>query len=173
MGCHFLLQGIFPTQGSNPHPRCLLHWQVDCLPLAPPGKPYNQGNWGLICSMPYLGKGKASVRVLTALLFSSDAMLAHLHLLVATTLEKSIKTTIKVVICLHSWLHSVKNSSQHDIVGIGYPLQYSLVSLVAQLVKNPPAMWETWVRSLDWEDPLEKGKATHSSILAWRIPRTV
>ena len=46
-------------------------------------------------------------------------------------------------------------------------------SLVAQPVKNPPAMWETWVRSLGWEDPLEKRKATHSSILAWRIPRTV
>ena len=44
------------------------------------------------------------------------------------------------------------------------------VSLVAQLVENPPAMRETWVRSLGWEDPLEKGKATHSSILAWRIP---
>ena len=40
---------------------------------------------------------------------------------------------------------------------------------VAQLVKNPPAMRENWVRSLGWEDPLEKGKATHSSILAWRI----
>ena len=50
--------------------------------------------------------------------------------------------------------------------GIGYPLQYSLASLVAQLVKNLPAMWETWVPSLGWEDPLEKGKATHSSILA-------
>ena len=46
-------------------------------------------------------------------------------------------------------------------------------SLVAQLVKNPPAMQETWVRSLGWEDSLEKGKATHSSILAWRIPWTV
>ena len=45
--------------------------------------------------------------------------------------------------------------------------------LVAQLVKNPPAMWETWVRSLDWEDPLEEEKATHSNILAWRIPWTV
>ena len=43
-------------------------------------------------------------------------------------------------------------------------------SLVAQLVKNPPAMRETWIRSLDWEDPLDKGNATHSSILAWRIP---
>ena len=53
--------------------------------------------------------------------------------------------------------------------GIGYPLQYSWASLVAQLVKNPPAIRETWVQSLGWEDPLEKGKATHSSILAWRI----
>ena len=44
---------------------------------------------------------------------------------------------------------------------------------MAQLVKNPPAMWETWAQSLGWEDPLEKGKATHSSILAWRIPWAV
>ena len=55
--------------------------------------------------------------------------------------------------------------------GIGYPLQYSWASLVAQLVKNPPALWETWVQSLGWEDPLEKkGMAAHCSILAWRIP---
>ena len=54
--------------------------------------------------------------------------------------------------------------------GIVHPLQYSWASLVAQLVKNLPVMWETWVRSLGWEDPLAKGKATHSSILAWRIP---
>ena len=57
--------------------------------------------------------------------------------------------------------------------GTGYPLQYSWASLVAQLVKNLPAVRETWVQSLGWEDPLEKGKATHSSILAWRIPWTV
>ena len=57
--------------------------------------------------------------------------------------------------------------------GTGYPLQYSWASLVAQLVKDLPAIWETWVRSLDWEDPLEKRKATHSSILAWRTPWTV
>ena len=49
--------------------------------------------------------------------------------------------------------------------GIGYPLQYSWVSLVPQLVKNPPAIQETCVRSLDWEDALEKGKATHFSTL--------
>ena len=55
---------------------------------------------------------------------------------------------------------------------IGNPLQYSWASLVAQLVKNPPAMQETLVQSLAWEDPLEKGMATHSSILDWKIPWT-
>ena len=48
--------------------------------------------------------------------------------------------------------------------------QYWIIGRVAQVVKNLPAMQETWVRSLDWEDPLEEGMATHSSILAWRIP---
>ena len=47
------------------------------------------------------------------------------------------------------------------------------VSLMAQMVKNLPTLREAWVRSLGWEDPLEKGKATHSSILAWRIPWTI
>ena len=54
--------------------------------------------------------------------------------------------------------------------GIGYPLLYSWASLVAQLIKNPSAMQETWVRSLGWDDPLEKEMAAHSSILAWRNP---
>ena len=53
---------------------------------------------------------------------------------------------------------------------MGYPLLYSWASLVAQLEKNPRAMWETWVRSLGQEDPLEEGMATHSSTIAWRIP---
>ena len=57
--------------------------------------------------------------------------------------------------------------------GIGYPLQYSWTSLVAQLVKNPSSMQETLVRFLGGEDLLEKGKATHSSILVWRIPWAV
>ena len=56
--------------------------------------------------------------------------------------------------------------------GISHPLQYSWASLVAQTVENLPAMQETWVRSLGWEDLLEEGMATHSSILAWRIPWT-
>ena len=59
------------------------------------------------------------------------------------------------------------------VEGIGYPLQYFWASVVAQPVKNPPVMRETWVQSLGWEDPLEKAKATHSSNLAWRIPWTV
>ena len=57
--------------------------------------------------------------------------------------------------------------------GIGYPFQYSWAYLEVKLVKNLPTMQETWIRSLGWEDPPEKGKATHSSILAWRIPWTI
>ena len=56
--------------------------------------------------------------------------------------------------------------------GTGYPLQYFWASLMAQTIKIPPEILETWVQSLGWEDPLDKGMATHSSILAWRIPRT-
>ena len=56
--------------------------------------------------------------------------------------------------------------------GVGYPFQYSWVSLVAQCVKNPPAMQKPWVRSLGWEDTLEEGMTTHSSILAWTIQWT-
>ena len=51
-----------------------------------------------------------------------------------------------------------------------YPLQYSWASLAAQTVKNLSAMWATWVKSLGWENSMEEGMATHSSILAWRIP---
>ena len=67
---------------------------------------------------------------------------------------------------------SIPKSGRTAGEGIGYPLQYSWSSLVAQLVKNTPAVWEALIQSLGWEDPLEKGKATHSSILAWRIPWT-
>jgi len=60
---------------------------------------------------------------------------------------------------------SIPGSGRSPGEGIGYSLQYSWVSLVAQLVKNLPAKRDTWVQSLGWEDPLEKGKATYSSIL--------
>ena len=68
---------------------------------------------------------------------------------------------------------SIPGSGRSAGEGMGYPLQYSRASPVAQLAKNPPAMQQIWVRSLDWEDLLEKGKATHSSIQAWKIPWTV
>ena len=58
----------------------------------------------------------------------------------------------------------------HDFIAT---LMILRVSLVAQMVKNLPAVQETWVRSLGWEEPLEKGMAIHSSILAWKIPWTV
>ena len=75
-----------------------------------------------------------------------------------------------------SWLwYSTKGIAWIESTGegISYPLQSSWAPLAAQLVKNPPAMWETWVWSLGWGDPLDKRKATHSSIVAWRIPCTV
>ena len=68
---------------------------------------------------------------------------------------------------------SIPGSGRFPGEGIGNPLQYSWASLVAQLVKNPPTIQKTWVQPLGWEDPLEKGKATYSSILAWRMPWTV
>ena len=68
---------------------------------------------------------------------------------------------------------SIPGSGRSAGEGVGYLLQYTWAFLVAQLVKNPAAMWETWVQPLGWEEPLEKGKATHSSILAQRIPWTV
>ena len=65
---------------------------------------------------------------------------------------------------------SIPGSGRSPEEGIGYPLQYSSASLMVQTVKNLPVMWETWVRSLGWEDSLEEDMATHSCILAWRIP---
>ena len=66
----------------------------------------------------------------------------------------------------------ISGSERSPGEGIGYPLQYSWASLMAQTIKNLPTMQETWVLSLGWEDPLEEDMVTHSSILAWRIPWT-
>ena len=67
---------------------------------------------------------------------------------------------------------SISGSGRSAGEGTGYPLQYSWACLAAQLIKNLPPMQEISVRSLDWEDALEKEKATHSSVLAWSIPWT-
>ena len=66
----------------------------------------------------------------------------------------------------------IPGSGRSSGEGNGNPLQYSWDSLVAKTIKNLPAMQETWVQSLGWEDPLEKEMATHSSVLAWRSPWT-
>ena len=72
---------------------------------------------------------------------------------------------IPALYSLYHWCHSF-----NLYISIHKPM-YGL-PLVARTIKNPSAMKDTWVQSLDWEDPLEKGMAVHSSILAWRIPRT-
>ena len=89
-------------------------------------------------------------------------------------------TTAVLDICTPVWdfwspIHLPKLRVPGKLVSFSIQLKASpndgpRASLVAQLVKNPPAMQETWVRSLGWEDPLEEGMATHSSILAWTIP---
>ena len=63
----------------------------------------------------------------------------------------------------------IPGSGRYPGKGIGYLLQFSCASLLTQMVKNPPTMQENWAQSLGWEDRLEEGMATHSSILAWRI----
>ena len=68
----------------------------------------------------------------------------------------------------HCPLHFLPSTSHHLILLCLF--SWFGASLVAQMVKKPPAMWETCVQSLGWEDPLEEGMATHSSILAWKIP---
>ena len=78
---------------------------------------------------------------------------------------------IPVLECAASWLQVLLLQVSEDVSDRILNLVWA--SLITQLVKNPPAMQETRVRSLGWEDPLEKGKTTHSSILAWRIPGTV
>ena len=72
--------------------------------------------------------------------------------------------------CSAGELGSIPGFGRSPGEGIGYPLQYSWASLMAQTVKNPPAVQESWVQFLDWEDPLKEHIAIHSSILAWRIP---
>ena len=84
--------------------------------------------------------------------------------------HRFLQFTFKYLVYLEYIILSLRRSTGEET---GYSLQYSWALLIAQLVKNPPAMKETWVWSLGWEDLLEKGKTTHFRILAWIIPRTV
>ena len=91
--------------------------------------------------------------------------------------NKKLKTLlILLLLCLQRSMHTfIRPGSNRKGEGLASneDLLCARASHVAQMVKNPPAMWETWVGSLGWGDPPEKGKATHSSILAWRIPWTI
>ena len=95
---------------------------------------------------------------------------SHISILVVKWLGFPGSSAGKESICNAGACSLIPESGRSPGEGIGYPLQYSWASLMTQMVKNPPAMWETWVQSLGWEDPLEEGMGTHSSILAWRIP---
>ena len=131
-------------------------------------------------------KDKNIVSALMVYIFTLKIVLGHRpwpgESLVKILLSSALRRTSQVALVVRSPLADARDvrdagsspgSGRSPGKGKGYPLQYSWASLVAQLVKNVPAMRESWVRSLGWEDPLEKGKATQSSILAWRIPWTV
>ena len=117
------------------------------------------------------------------LLFSclSDNLYIHCECKAMTMITKFYRTTlgfpgssaVKESTCSAGDLHLISGLGRSAGEKMGYPLQYSWASLVAQLIKNLPAVWETWGWSLGWEDPLENWTPTHSSILAWRIPWTV
>ena len=146
MGSLSLLQGIFPTQGSNPGlPHC--RW---ILPqLSHKGSPGYE-RWTI---------KKAECRRI-------DAWRRLLR--VPWTVRRSNQSILKEIspeYSLEGWNFMLMLKFQY----FGHLLHRG-ASLVAQRLKCLPAMWETWVRSLDQEDPLEKEMATHSSILAWRIP---
>ena len=122
-------------------------------------------------SHPYMTTGKTVA--LTRWTFVVKAMSLLFNVLSRFVMGFSDSTVSKEFTCNAEDPGSIPGLGRTAEEGIGYPLQYSWAYLVAQLVKNLSAIWETWVASLGSEYPLEKGKATHSSILAWRIPWTV
>ena len=155
VGSLSLLQGIFPTQGSNPGlPHCRwIFYQLS-----------HKGSPKILERVAYpFSRGSSWPRNRTSISCIVDGFFISFP-------DSSVGEESACNTGDPSLIPGLGRSAGE---GIGYPLQYSWASLVAQLVKNPPAMGETWVRSLNWEDPLEKGKATHCSILAWRIPGTV
>ena len=119
-------------------------------------------------------------------------MYIHIYVCINVCIYIHIHIYVYVCMCIHIHTHtfmgfpgssagkestcnagdpgSIPGSGRSPWEGIGCSLQYSWASLEAQMVKNLPAMRETWVQSPGWEDPLEEGMATHSNILAWRIP---
>ena len=147
-------QGIFLNQGSNPCLLRLLDWQVGFLPLAPPGKP------------------SVSLRIYEkkyqVLQLASNCRENYLDPHTLIPRYWSPKPQIQVQYTIPNTIQYPSSDWNFGITN----LKWIRVSLVAQTVKNLPAMHETQVWSLDEEDPLEKEMATYYSILAWRIPWT-
>ena len=147
VGSLSLLQGIFPTQGSNPG---LLHYRWILYQLSHQGSPLQKllEHIFVTCLSPWI----------VLVLYSYFCSIY-------------LQTVLFSLLCRkHSPMPTCSRGSVNVFLNEWNPCW---ASLVAQLIKNPPAMQETWVRSLGWEDPLENGKASPSSILAWRIPWTI
>ena len=139
-------------------------------------KTQNRTKLGKCCLMYRINEMRCWICILTNAKEATvylEIIMVHSHVLIIWYIQSSIGFPHSLVgkesTCNAGDPGSVPGLGRSPGEGIGYLLQY-WASLPAQLVKNPPAMRETWVQSLGWEDPLEKGKVTHSSILAWRIP---
>ena len=115
-----------------------------------------------------------TVKLLPAIQDTRIRALGQEHLL-----EKETATQSSILAWKIPWTEELVGyspqvaKSQTQLIDFNSTLVNIRASLVGQPVKNPPAMREIWVRPLGWEDPLEKRKATHSSILSWRIPQTI
>ena len=146
MGCNFLPQGIIPTQGLNPGlPRCRQ----------------------MLYHLSHQG------RVLTGTTVQKHQFyVSRLYGSTLTFVGLPCGSAGKESACNAGGPGSIPGVGRSAGEGIGYPLQYSWASMVAHTVKNLPTIWETLVQSLGWEDLLEKGMATHSCILVWRISWT-
>ena len=208
MGCHFLLQEIFLTQGLNPGS------QSDASLVSPAGEFFTtepcSGYRSPQTHRQQRSQGREKQRLATAssvnqaLLGAKYRAGSSLGIVVSSShsgwqregvcffnfFPNKVETLAQrgQITCLKSHKRfpgssalkeSTCNAGDPGLIprlgrppgeGIGYLLQYPWSSLVVQMVKNMHAMWETWVQSLGWEDLLEEGMATHSSIIAWRIP---
>ena len=112
-------------------------------------------------------RGTAFLRVSLAPFHWTEVFMIFIHVFIDSGFTGN--SVFKESVCSAGDPSSIPVLGRSLREGIGYPLQYSWASLVAQMVKNPPAMWKTWVQTLDWECPLEMGTATYSSILSQRI----
>ena len=158
----FLLQGDLPNSGMEPRSPAL---QADSLPAEPPGKAKNTG----VGSLPPLQQIVPTRESNQGLLHCRQILWIHRCCFLWACLSfpqfpGSSDSTEPT--CNAGDASSISGSGRSAGEGIGCSLQYSWASLIAQLVKNPPEMWETWVGSLGWKYPLEKGKSTQFNILA-------